>query len=183
MILSHSPAWIQKKLDDFKTFCDTKGFIINPQKCQVMMSTTLKFYRENSSPKPTFRINGKPISYIASAKYLGFTISSSLSDAAHTREIFSKFSKAVAIFKSSVKISKKCLLLRFARTYLLPTLHNLEFVNKVTKAQHGRFLYNLRKIFNLKSEQDLENFRGGFRWLFLENMLEDARKRYDQIDT
>ena len=147
-----------------------------------MMSTTLKFYRENKNPRPIFEINGMPISYTTHAKYLGFTISSSLSDAAHTREIFSKFTRAVAIFKSTVKVTKKCLLLRFARTYILPTLHNLEFVSKVSKAQHQRFKYNLRKLFNLRSDRELENYRRGHNWLFLENMLSEAQKRHKQID-
>ena len=115
--------------------------------------------------------------------YLGFTITSTLSNAAHTRDVFAKFAKAVAIFKSTVKVSKKCLLLRFARVYLLPTLHSLEFVSKVSNTQHNKFKYNLRKIFNLKSDAELERFRKGHRWLFLENMLGDAKKRYDQIDT
>ena len=147
------------------------------------MSSTLKFYRENTAPKPTFFINNQPIAYTSKAKYLGFTISSSLSDAAHTRDMFAKFAKSVAIFKSSVKVSKKCLLLRFARTYLLPTLHNMEFVSKFSNGQYQKFDYTLRKIFNLRSPEELQRFRQGHSWLFLENLLKNAQNRYDQIDT
>ena len=59
----------------------------------------------------------------------------------------------------------------------------MEFVSKFSTAQYKKFDYNLRKIFNLKSEAELDNFRRGYRWLFLENLLEDARKRYEEIDT
>ena len=148
-----------------------------------MMSTTLKYYPENSNSKPNFHINGKPIIYTAQSKYLGYLITSSLSDSAHVREIFSKFSRTIAIFKASVKVSKKCLLLRFARTYLLPCLHNLEFVNKITSSQRQRFKFCLRKIFNLRSDEELEKFRKGIRWLYFDNILHDAHERYKQIET
>ena len=79
-----------------------------------MVSCTLKFHRENRVLKPEFRVHEKAISYTSENKYLGYTISSSLSDLAHVKDIFSKFSRTVKIFKSTVKTQNKELLLRFA---------------------------------------------------------------------
>ena len=85
------------------------------------------------------------------------------------------------IFKSTVKVTRKSLLMRFARTYIIPTLHSLEFVDRFNSAQISRFNYLVCKFFNARVER-LQEIRGNIRWLDLEKILEDAHKRYEQID-
>ena len=107
-------------------------------------------------------------------------VDSSLSDTAHTRMIFTKFRKALLVFKSVVKVSKLHLLLRFSRVYIQPTLHSLEFVSKFSTAQHQRYQYMMAKFFNT----DIDGFKSlseKFKWLDLANMLDAAKRRYDQF--
>ena len=128
-----------------------------------------------------FSINATNIEYVKQNKYLGFTIDSNLTDSAHIRDIFTKFRKAILIFKSTVRVSKVTLLKRFARTYILPTLHSLEFVQKFSTANISRFDFLMAKFFNVDKAK-FDTIRGDTRWLSLPKILEDAQKRFEDIE-
>ena len=85
------------------------------------------------------------------------------------------------IFKSTVRVSNICLLKRFARTYIIPTLYSLEFVQKFSDANIARFDFLLAKFFNVDLDM-LDGIRGTARWLSLPKILEDAHQRYEEFD-
>ena len=80
----------------------------------------------------------------------------------------SKFRKAIYAFKSTIKVKKTTLLLIFARVYIIPTIHNLEFVERLETAHVQRFDYLLAKFFNFRSIDQLHRLRKDKPWLKLE---------------
>ena len=178
--VSPSAEWMQKILDQFVDFCAEKGFVINPDKCKAMASSTIA-HGEHGLQLPTFHIAGRKLEYVDSAKYLGFTLTSTLSTRNHMRASLSKFRKAIYAFKSTIKIKKTTLLLRFARVYVIPTIHNLEFVERLEPAHVQRFDFLLTKFFNFRSIEQLEQLRQDKPWLSIKWLHEQARKRYTEF--
>ena len=106
-------------------------------------------------------------------------MNTALSSKSHMQMILTSLRKKIAIFKSSINVRKECLLLRVARTYIVPTLHNLEFVGTISHAQTQRFDFLLSKFFNKKTVGDFQKFRSNIPWLDLKKLHRDARKRYE----
>ena len=177
--ISASAEWLQTILDRFSEFCQRKGLLINPTKCKAMCSTTLEFYASGAR-KPIFTVEGVEVQYTNENKYLGYTINNSLSSSRHMQTILSKLRKCIAIFNSSINFRKQSLLLRFARTYIVPTLHNLEFVPSISQANNQRFDYLMSKFFKSKSVQKFREFRENHPWLNLKKLHSEARRRYDE---
>ena len=139
--------------------CKSKGLKINPEKCKAMCISTLRDYKERSGILSSFSINSTVIKYAKQSKYLGFTIDSGLTDTAHVKCIFTKFRKAIMVFKSTVRVSKLTLLKRLARTYILPTLYNLEFIQKFSDANISRYDFLMARFFNVNKEK-FDSIRG-----------------------
>ena len=154
-----------------------KGLVINPSKCKAMCSSTLAMHATGLL-KPTFSVDGVDIEYVESNRYLGFAISNSLATATHMQQILSKLRKTIAIFGASVNIRKRALLLRFARTYIMPTMHNLEFVPRITKSNIQRFNFLMTRFLKLRSVDKLHDLQRNYKWLKLETLHSDARRRY-----
>ena len=116
--------------------------------------------------------------YVNKNSYLGFLLSSSLSCDDHVELSLRKFRKAIYSFKSSIKTRKRCLLVRFARTYIIPTISGLEFVEQLKSAYIQRFNFLLTKFFGLRTVAQLEELRKQHSFLYLENQHKWARQRY-----
>ena len=150
---------------------------MNPEKRIVMCSTTLEF-AESGLQRPIFRIDGKQIAYEDSNKYLGFWMTSTLSSDMHVKKLLTGLRKSILAFKSSCKIKKKALLLAIARTYIVPVMHNLEFVGRITAAQNQRFDYLLKRFFNFRNDRDYLAFKSKHRFLQLKHLHKISRDRY-----
>ena len=96
----------------------------------------------------------------------------------HMRSILSGFRKSIFSFKSTVRTRKKSLLKKFAKIFIIPKLHNLEFVEKLSNAHISRFDYLLCKYFSVKSNTELEKIRAGHPGLYLQKIHSAARRRY-----
>ena len=175
--ISGSVQWLQETLDRFCDFCASKGLKINPDKCVMTCSSTIAS-AESGLLLPELTIQGRPIQYSDQNKYLGFWLTSTLSSDVHMQKILSKLRKSILLFKSACKIRKRSLLLTIAQTYIVPVLHNLEFVGKVKRAQIQRFDYLLRRFFMFKSTADYEKFKKRHNFLNLEKLHANARKRF-----
>ena len=177
--ISPSARWIQTVIDKFIAFCDRKGLLVNPEKCKAMCSETIGFSKSLIS-RPVFHLNDRSIDYTDQARYLGFTLTSTLSSAAHMRASLTSFRKAIFTFKSTVKTRKKALIMQYAKTYIVPKIHNLEFVERITDAHVSRFDYLLCKLFSVHSVSKLNKIRQNQKCLNLKYLHEKARQRYQE---
>ena len=175
--ISPSAKWITEVIDLFLDFCNEKGLLVNPLKCKALCSTTIAFAKSGAA-RPTFKISGDELEYVDSARYLGFTLNSTLSSQSHVRTMLSSFRKAIFSFKTTIRTRKTGLLLKLAKIYVVPKIHNLEFVEKLTSANVSRFDYLLCKYFSVKSMSALEKIRTGHPWLYLDKLHQRARKCY-----
>ena len=107
-------------------------------------------------------------------------IDSSLSDREHVRMIFTGFRKNILIFKSLVKVRKLEILLRLARTFIIPKLHSLEFVNQFTPANISRYEYLIGKFLGVNNEK-LQLLLIEHPWLDISTQLKYAQHRYKEI--
>ena len=112
--------------------------------------------------------------------YLGYMIDSSLSDREHIKMIFTSFRKNMMVFKSLVKVRKIEILLRLFRTFVQPSLHSLEFIDKFTPANVQRYDYLVQKFLGVKNVA-FRNLVKENPWISLENQLKYAKIRYDEI--
>ena len=108
-------------------------------------------------------------------------VDSSLSDREHIRMIFTSFRKNILVFKSLVKVRKLEILLRLARTFIIPKLHSLEFVNQLTPANISRYEYLIGRFLGVKSEK-LQVLLRQHPWLDISTQLKYAQLRYDEVD-
>ena len=177
--ISPSAKWISEVIDLFLDFCQEKGLLVNPTKCKAMCSSTIAFSKSGAA-RPEFKIGNEVLPYADSARYLGFTLNSTLSSDLHMRSTLSSFRKAIFSFKTTVRTRKRSLLLKFAKIFIIPKLHNLEFVEKITNANVSRFDYLLCKYFSVKSNSELEKIRSGYSWLYLHKLHYVARRRYTE---
>ena len=127
---------------------------------------------------PDFFIQGRPIQYVHENKYLGFWLTSTLSSDVHMKKLLTKLRKAILMFRSSCKIRQRTLLLTIAQTYIVPVMHNLEFVGRVKRAQNLRFDYLLRRYFNFKSASEYTKLKRKYKFLNLETLHANARQRF-----
>ena len=108
-------------------------------------------------------------------------VDSSLSDREHVRMIFTSFRKNILIFKSLVKVRKIEILLRLARTFIIPKLHSLEFVNQLTPANISRYEYLIGRFLGVKSEK-LQLLLSEHPWLDISTQLKYAKLRHADIE-
>jgi len=176
--VSPSAAWIQDVVQKFADFCVEKGLVINPTKCKAMVSTTIAF-AEKGLALPTFTVNGVEIEYTDKAKFLGFSLTTTLASDDHMDDILRKLRVAILSFKCTMRIRKLSILLRIARTFIVPTLHNLDFVERLKNAHITKFEYLMATFFGVKV-QNLDSIRQGKKWLYLQDIHAEARRRYEQ---
>ena len=124
-------------------------------------------------------MNGTEIEYTDKAKFLGFTLTSTLSSNDNMNDVLRKFRTAILSFKSSMKIRKLSVLLRIARTFIIPTLHNLDFVENLKPAHIQKFDYLLGIFFGVNASR-LDDIRQNKDWLWLPKIHAEARRRYLQ---
>ena len=149
----------------------------NPEKCVATCSSTVDFAKKGLA-LPTFEVQGTPIEFTHEDKYLGFWLSSTLSGETHLKKLLSRLRKSIIMFKSATKFKKRSLLLLTAKIYVVPVMHNLEFVGRISKAQHDRFDYLLRRFFNFRSAVEYKKFKKHHKFLDLRFLHEKARLRF-----
>ena len=65
-----------------------------------------------------------------------------------------------------------------AKIYVVPVMHNLEFVGRISNAQRDRFDYLLSKFFNFRRVQDYKKFKRAHKFLDLKWLHKKARLRF-----
>ena len=84
------------------------------------------------------------------------------------------------VFKSLIKVRNLDILLKLFRTFIQPTLHSLEFVDRFSDANLSRYDYLVAIFLGIKVSE-LKSLYQKHSWLSLEKQLEYAKIRYNEF--
>ena len=184
-IQSGNADWAQDCLDSFSKFAKENGLQVNEKKCKVVAHLNYKnfmFYSVKGRKLPTFYMNGIPLEYVKEYKYLGYWISSCLTDTYQMNVNFRKVKNSIFQFKRFFKRAGDKILVRLAESYFSSKLYGLEFSKSIDSNQTTRFNYFYNIWFGKKTQatnQKLEEYSQ----LTLNKLHEKALLRYENIES
>ena len=140
------------------------------------------FYSVKGRKLPTFYMNGIPLDYVKEYKYLGYWITSCLTDGYQMNVNFRKVKNSIFQFKRFFKRAGDKILVRLAESYFSSKLYGLEFTKSINQNQITRFNYFYNIWFGKKTEATNQKLKI-YEQLTLPKLHEKARQRYDTIES
>ena len=184
-IQTWDPGWGQKCLNSFSEFANKNGLQVNAKKCKVVAHLNYQqymFYSVKGRSLPTFYMQNTALEYVKEYKFLGYWISSCLTDTYQMNENFKKVKNSIFQFKRHFKKANDQLLVRLAESYFSSKLYGLEFTKSINQNQTTRFNYFYNIWFGKKTEATNEKLKI-YEQLTLKKLHEKARERYGNIES
>ena len=127
-------------------------------------------------------MNGVPLEYVKEYKYLGYWITSCLTDKYQMNVNFRKVKNSIFQFKRFFKKASDKILVRLAESYFSSKMYGLEFTKSINNNQKTRFNYFYNIWFGKKTEATNEKL-SNYQQLTLGNLHQKALERYTNIES
>ena len=140
------------------------------------------FYSVKGRKLPKFYMKGTALEYVREYKYLGYWITSCLTDKYQMNVNFRKIKNSIFQFKRFFKRAPINLLVKVAQSFFSSKFYGLEFAKEITNNQITRFNYFYNIWFGSKTEATNRKLCD-YPKLQLQTLFKNAKERYENIQS